>query len=153
MTDELIRRLMAAGLTKQQANSVTAETLVQLFMQDDGKLLMREAQLRVAEMQKMMEMLMKDYADLKQKITGLSDNLLAITEAQRDYGTIVDEKAKTVLALYAALIGLNEKAGASGDEAVRNAGYIVYAYLGGQAKRDYNGADERWKDDPNVIQM
>ena len=36
MTDELVRRLMAAGLTKQQANSVTAETLVNLFMNDDG---------------------------------------------------------------------------------------------------------------------
>lgn len=153
MTDELIRRLMAAGLTKQQANSVTAETLVQFFMKDDGKLLMREAQLHVAEMQKTVEMLKKDYTDLKQKITGLSDNLLAITEAQKDYGTIVDEKAKTVLALYAALIGLNEKAGASGDEAVRNAGYIVYAYLGGQAKRDYSGTDGRWRDDPDVIQM
>jgi len=32
MTDELIRRLIAAGLTKQQATSVTAETLVKLFI-------------------------------------------------------------------------------------------------------------------------
>jgi len=38
MTDELIRRLIAAGLNKQQATSVTAETLVNLFMPGDGKM-------------------------------------------------------------------------------------------------------------------
>ena len=43
MTEDLIRRLIAAGLSKQQASSVTAETLVNLFMPDDGKMLIREA--------------------------------------------------------------------------------------------------------------
>lgn len=43
MTEDLIRRLMAVGLTKQQASSVTAETLVKLFMPNDGKVLIREA--------------------------------------------------------------------------------------------------------------
>ena len=38
MTDKLIRQLIAAGLTKQQASSVTAETLTQLYMKDDGKI-------------------------------------------------------------------------------------------------------------------
>ena len=42
MTDELIRRLIAAGLNKQQATSVTAETLVKLFMPEDGKMLLEE---------------------------------------------------------------------------------------------------------------
>ena len=43
MTDELIRRLIAAGLNKQQATSVTAETFVKLFMPEDGKMLLEEA--------------------------------------------------------------------------------------------------------------
>ena len=51
MTNDMISRLMAAGLTKQQATSVTAEALVNLFMPDDGKILMREAQGRVKEME------------------------------------------------------------------------------------------------------
>lgn len=40
MTEELIRRLIAAGLNKQKATSVTAETLVKLFMPEDGKMLL-----------------------------------------------------------------------------------------------------------------
>ena len=47
MTDEMIKRLIAAGLSKQQASSVTAETLVNLFMNDDGRTLIREAQRQV----------------------------------------------------------------------------------------------------------
>ena len=35
-----------------------------------------------------------------------------ITEAQREHGAITDEKARNVVALYAALIGMSEKAGA-----------------------------------------
>ena len=44
MTDDLIRQLMASGLSKQQASSATAETLVRLFMKEDGKILIAEAQ-------------------------------------------------------------------------------------------------------------
>ena len=47
MTDDLIRQLMASGLSKQQASSVTAETLVRLFMKEDGKILIAEAQRQV----------------------------------------------------------------------------------------------------------
>ena len=142
MTEDLISRLIAAGLTKQQASSVTAETLVKLFMPDDGKMLIREAQKQVSEMQSMVNGIRKEYNDLKQKIDGLSDTLLAITKAQREHGVITDEKARNVVALYAALIGMSEKAGADATEAVRNAGYVLYAYLGGQAKREVTYTQE-----------
>lgn len=66
----------------------------------------------------------------------ISDTILAITKAQYDHGIITDEKAKNIVALFAALLNMNLKAGASGDDAARNAGYVVYAYLGGQAKRE-----------------
>ena len=68
MTEDLIRRLIAAGLSKQQASSVTAETLVQLFMPDDGKVLIREAQGQVAEMRQLVNDLKKEYTDLKRKV-------------------------------------------------------------------------------------
>jgi hypothetical protein len=67
MTEDLIRRLIAAGLTKQQASSVTAETLVNLFMPDDGKMLIREAQLQVEEMKQMVSSLRAEYEGLKKK--------------------------------------------------------------------------------------
>ena len=127
---------MAAGLTKQQASSVTAETLVNLFMQDDGKILIKEAQLQVSEMQKTVSDLKEEYRRLEQKIHSISDTLLSISKAQKEHGDITDEKAKNIVALYAALLAMNEKAGADPNDSVKNAGYVLYAYLGGQAKRE-----------------
>lgn len=136
MTDDMIRRLIAAGLSKQQASSVTAETLVNLFMPDDGKVLIREARSQVSEMSKIVNELKKEYLNLQKKIEEVSDTLLAINEAQKEFGTITEEKARTVLSLYAALLSMGQKAGADVDDSIRNAGYVVYAYLGGQAKRE-----------------
>ena len=136
MTDDLISRLMAAGLTKQQATSVTAETLVNLFMPNDGRILIREAQLQVAAMQETANSLRRDYIDLKQKIGDISDTLLSISEAQEQYGVVTDQKAQNVIALYGALMTMNEKRGVPAAESAASIGYIMYAFLGGQAKRD-----------------
>ena len=136
MTDDLIRRLIAAGLTKQQASSTTAETLVRLFMPEDGRMLIREAKQQVAEMQATVAALRNEYNDLTAKMKQLSDNVLAAIEAQKEFGSITDEKARNAIALYSALLGMNQRVGADGTEAVRNAGYVMYAYLGGQARRD-----------------
>ena len=136
MTDDLIRRLIAAGLTKQQAASTTAETLVRLFMPEDGKMLIREARQQVAKMQATVNALQREYNELSAKIKQLSDNVLAAIEAQKEFGSITDEKARNTVALYSALLGMNQRAGADGTEAVQNAGYVMYAYLGGQARRD-----------------
>ena len=136
MTDDLIRRLIAAGLSKQQASSVTAETLVNLFMPEDGKILLREARIQVEEMKRTVTALRLEYEELKTKINQISETILAVVNAQKDFGDISDEKARNVIALYAALLGMNQQAGAPGTEAVKNAGYVMYAYLGGQAKRE-----------------
>ena len=136
MTDDLISRLMAAGLTKQQATSVTAETLVNLFMPNDGRILIREAQLQVAAMQETANSLRRDYIDLKQKIEDISDTLLSISEAQEQYGVVTDQNAQNVIALYGALMTMNEKRGVPAAESAASIGYIMYAFLGGQAKRD-----------------
>lgn len=134
MTDDLIKQLIAAGLTKQQASSVTAETLVRLFMKEDGKILIKEAQRQVSEMQVLVDKLKVEYKDLTQKISAVSDTLLAITEAQKEHGEVSDDRAKNVVALYGALLSMNERIGAEATDSVRSAGYIVYAFLGGQAK-------------------
>lgn len=138
MTEDLITRLMSAGLSKQQATSVTAETLVQLFMNDDGKTLIREARQQVVEMRSVVEDLRKEYNALQEKINGISDSITAVQEAQEKYGDVTDEKARNAMALYAALLSMSAKAGADPEDTVRNAGYIVHAYLGGQAKREIN---------------
>ena len=76
------------------------------------------------------------YDNISSKIKQLSDNVLAAIEAQKEFGSITDEKARNAVALYSALLGMNLRAGADGTEAVRNAGYVMYAFLGGQAKRE-----------------
>ena len=127
---------MAEGLSKQQASSVTAETLVRLFMKEDGKILIKEAQRQVTEMQALVDGLKAEYDGLLQKIRDVSETLLSVAEAQKEHGSITDDRAKNVVALYGALLSMNERAGAEPADAVRNAGYVVYAYLGGQAKRE-----------------
>ena len=105
-------------------------------MPEDGKMLIREAKQQVAEMQATVAALRNEYNDLTTKIKQLSDNVLAAIEAQKEFGSITDEKARNAIALYSALLGMNQRVGADGTEAVRNAGYVMYAYLGGQARRD-----------------
>ena len=142
MTDDFVRQLMAAGLSKQQASSVTAETLVRLFMKEDGKILIKEAQRQVTEMQALVDGLKAEYDGLLQKIRDVSETLLSVAEAQKEHGSITDDRAKNVVALYGALLSMNERAGAEPADAVRNAGYVVYAYLGGQAKREITYTSE-----------
>lgn len=141
MTDDLIKQLMNAGLSKQQATSVTAQTLTNLNINDDGKMLIAEAKRQVEEMKQMISDLKSEYADLQNKILAISDVVTAVKDAQSMYGSVTDEKAKNIIALYAALLSMNEKTGASPEDAVKNAGYIVYAYLGGQAKREISYSD------------
>ncbi len=136
MTDDMIRRLLAAGLNKQQAYSTTAETLVNLFMPEDGKMLIREAKLQVDEMKKTVNALKTEYEELKEKINQVSSTIQSVVEAQEKYGEITEDDARNAVALYGALLAMNERAGTSGVDSVRNAGYILYAYLGGQAKRE-----------------
>ena len=111
-------------------------------MPEDGKMLIREAKQQVAEMQATVKALRKEYDDLSAKIKQISDNVLAAIDAQKEFGSITDEKARNAIALYSALLGMNQRAGADGMEAVRNAGYIMYAYLGGQARRDITYTQE-----------
>lgn len=136
MTDDMIRWLLAAGLNKQQAYSTTAETLVSLFMPEDGKMLIQEAKLQVEEMKRTVDALKIEFRDLKEKINQVSNTIQSVVEAQEQYGEIKEDDARNAVALYGALLTMNERVGASGADSVKNAGYILYAYLGGQAKRE-----------------
>jgi len=135
MTKDLLCLLMASGLSKQQATSVTAETLVELFTKEDGKILIAEAQRQVSEMRAIIDELHNEYDDLMEKLSAISDTFVAIKKAQEEYGEVTDEKAREVVSLYGALLTMNERMGADANESIKNAGYIIYAFLGGQARR------------------
>lgn len=142
MTEELILQLIAAGLSKQQARSAVAEKITNYYMNDDGKILIAEAKRQVDEMRSVLDDLKRDYYELKQAMQNVSGAILGIREAQGRYGEVTDDKAKNVIALYAALLSMNQKAGASPSESIANAGYTMYAFLGGQARREINYQDQ-----------
>ena len=147
MTEDMKEKLMAIGLTKQQASSATAEAVVHFLMNADEKTLIQEARLQVKEMSDIVISLRKEYLILKEKVETVAGALLAIVEAQEEHGAFTDEKAKNAVALYAALLNMNERAGAKGEASVNNAGYVTYAYLGGQARRDIHYDKSRDYDD------
>ncbi|MBR2208096.1 MAG: hypothetical protein IJ859_04725 [Synergistaceae bacterium] len=133
ISNEMKNQLMTLGLTKQQSESVTADVIINRLMNDDGKMLIQEAKNQVEE-------LSKQHSELMQKMSTISRMLFDILEIQKEFGNVSDDKAKTTIALYATLIEVGKRAGATGIDAVTNAGYVTYAYLGGQARRntEYN---------------
>lgn len=130
MTQELIDLLISEGLTKTQATSITAETVLKICMPNDGKLLIKEAHHQVEKMQQMVQ------DSITKEIEALGSTFEAVVKAKEQYGEVTDEKAKTVISLYGALLEMTKKTGVKGVDAINNAGYIVYAFLGGQARRD-----------------
>ena len=118
LLEDLIRRLMFAGLTKQQATSTTANTLVRLFMPENGKMLIQEARQQVAEIKAHVDKLKGEYNELKGRLDSLSAFQIAVSEAQEQHGPVTDEKARNIIALYGALLAMSQKAGADAEDPV-----------------------------------
>lgn len=151
ITEEMKKQLMvAAGLTKQQVNNATADAIVNYLMNAEEKVLIQEAQRQVKEMQSLVISLRKEYRELKEKIEAVAGTLLDIAKAQEEHGALTDERARNVLVFYAALLKMNERTGAKSSENVESAGYVTYAYLGGQAKRDIHYDNSRDDDDRHI---
>ena len=142
--------LVAQGLTKQQADSITADVTVRAFLADnkDASLVLAEANAQVEMMRKIVNEAQAQLRNLKEELSATTDVILSIREAQEEHGAIADQRAKDALALYAALLNMNKKMGTNGLDAITPAGYMVYAYLGGQARRNINndGLPGRVKD-------
>ena len=77
-----------------------------------------------------------EYRALKKKVEETAGLLLDIANAQEEHGALTDERARNAIIFHAALLKMNERAGANGSESVESAGYITYAYLGGEARHD-----------------
>lgn len=135
MTKELVECLMANGLSKQMATSATAEAITNYYMSENGHaVLLDEAREQVKEMREIVHDLRKQYTEIVRQMQEITGTLQGLKEAQEQYGAITDEKARNAVALYMALISVAQKAGADGGDAVENAGYSLYAYLGGMPR-------------------
>lgn len=130
-----------AGMTPTQANSaavlkllqwLTPETMkdiqenaVNVFNQLNDKLnhelfLVRQERQQDAQNRIAIERELREFRNV----------LLEASKAEQDYGEALSEKRREVTALYGSLLQM----GGDSEQALKNAGYIVYAYLGGQAR-------------------
>ena len=134
-SQEMINVLMQLGLNKQQISNQTTHKLVDYFVSEEGKeVAMKEALKCVDDMKTKLADLEHTYHELIGRVNDTCSTISAIKEAQEKHGELEDQKAKDALTLYASLVQINKTVHA--NNLVENAGYIVYAYLGGQAKRD-----------------
>ncbi len=134
MTNDMINFLISKGLTKQQAISATAETTANALMGENEKMLIREARAQVDEMIEHYQNLVSQYNSVVKRIDEVSGLMKSVVEAQNEYGQITDEKARTVVALTATLLKMFNDSGADEDKSATNVSYIVYAFLGGEAR-------------------
>ena len=143
VTSEMLQRaLKEQGLTSSQIASRAADAAVKVLMGDDGTLMIAETEARVKAMESVLITAKDMLDDMRRKATSLDSEvsgLKEMIEAQKEHGGLTDERAKNTVSLYAQLIALGAAAKVSAEIAVTNAGYVTYAYLGGQAKREING--------------
>lgn len=147
LTEQMKEQLLAAGLTKTQATSATAEAVVNVLMNADEKTLIKEARLQVNEMTELVASLQKKYHEFEKKIDGVAGFVLDIAKAQNEYGGFTDDKAKNAVAMYGHLLDMNKRVGAEGSVSVKSAGFALYAYLGGVARHDIHYDISRDNDD------
>lgn len=136
---DMINILMEkGGLSKQQAQSATAEACVKLFMDDDGKLLLEETQRQlndiVKEARKSLSTLREKNWELQVKIQSMSDYVLAVKDAENKYGKVESDKAKEVLALFGSLMSIVDKTKTDDKYKLECISYVMWAYLGGKSR-------------------
>ena len=129
LTPEIKTELRKIGLSEQQVNSETAKLLICNFIPEKEQELIMEAARQVKRSRRIVQ-------EAEERSRQLNSDILEIKKAEEEYGKINDERARNALALFAAIINISKKRDADIDEVIQSAGYIVYAYLGGQGKRD-----------------
>ena len=152
--------LLEKGLTKQQIDSPTAEKMIEIF--GDSKtdnafsLLFDELKAKTIELENQRKDLEAKIFITKATTTKALEEqfesfkemlgpIESAVDAMDEYGTITEEKAKNALSFFAAIARIGKDLKCDPNECMRSAGYIVYAYLGGQATRNIVAAspDER----------
>ena len=137
LSPQLQKKLMDAGLSKVQAQSATAKICSEVFMPDDCKVLVEEAWLQAKAANNLVNDLSDKHEKIRSRIDAIAGTITEIANAKSEYGIeSFDERAKNALCMYSAILDMNKKIGVTGDASVDAASYCVYAYLGGQAKRE-----------------
>ena len=147
-TTELNRKLIAAGLNSQQCNSKTAEVVVDVLAAEQG-LLLAEAKAQITKVENAVSNALYRVSKLYDRHTEAiehADKLIEVLEKQNNAcDELSSDRAKDTLILFTSLLKIcafypNVDMG----QAIESVSYIMYAMLGGQAKREYG---EKWKEE------
>lgn len=140
-TTALNRKLIAAGLNSQQIESKTAKVVVDVLAEDQG-LLLAEVKAQVAKAKNAAESAQYRVGELYQRHTEAiehADRLIEALAAQNDAcAELSTDVAKDTLILFTSMLKVcSSYDNVDMGQAIESVGYIMYAMLGGQAKRDY----------------
>ena len=140
-TRELNRKLLSAGLNSQQIESKTAKVVVDVLAEDQG-LLLAEVKAQVAKAKNAAESAQYRVGELYHRHTEAiehADMLIEALAAQNDAcAELSTDVAKDTLILFTSMLKVcSSYDNVDMGQAIESVGYIMYAMLGGQAKRDY----------------
>ena len=140
-TTALNKKLIAAGLNSQQIESKTAKVIVDVLAEDQG-LLLAEVKAQVAQAKNAAESAKYRVGELYQRHTEAiehADRLIEALAAQNDAcAELSTDVAKDTLILFTSMLKVcSSYDNVDMGQAIESVGYIMYAMLGGQAKRDY----------------
>lgn len=165
MSEDFISEIASKyGLTKQQIASTKGaqavykelignnnEPLIDKELAEEARRAIAGIRAVRAKMEEYFFKIQRDYEQLEEKIRSVSSVVDAIKETQDDYGAVGSDKGKDLLSLYAALMSLNQKMRIDPNESAKQVGYMMYAYLGGQAKREITYTGDHSKNPGKTI--
>ena len=132
----LVSELMKRGLNKSQANGKSIATIAELLASDNSKAADRYVSDRcnfmISRAESELKKMRETHSKLASEVESISKTILAIEKSQKEWGEISDQKAKDAISLYAALLAVSKEYGGTD---IGGAGYMVWAFLGGQARR------------------
>lgn len=131
MNFEVKQYLLENGMNKQAVEGKTADKIVELMLRmfanipvDKAKGMLDDT---ISEKQSLL-------AELECKVNLQKDELESNRKLKASIDNMMSPYAKETVSLYKSLVDVGIKAHAEPDVAVSNAGYAIYAYLGGKAR-------------------
>ena len=149
----IIEKLREMGLTKSQIESTTCQKVIEAMMPEDMAAMLDHFRTTMNNIMKKSDEKAVDvyrtYMELEHKVQTMADSVAQTTSELAK----MDDRAMSAFVLYSSILkaslSIRDKANhfSNGSmdelnvEVVKTAGYIVYAYLGGQARRIYEGSE------------
>lgn len=161
-TEEFVQKLLDVGLTRDKIDSKTAQAVFDALNSMEDATLRREMQAQIdnansAMLQARSNLLQwqreaaktvaKYNADAQSAKAELERITVATNDArnaEEEYRARMSDEAKDLLMLYSTMLDLANRYGASLD----GVSYVLYAYCGGQAKREIYPAFRKQEGEP-----